>query len=116
MSALTPTLFRARYPEFTAEVYPDLTVASAISDAESETNSTQWGALYSRGAYALTAHLLTVNGPGASPIGGVKSRSIGDVSVTFSEGASALDELGSTRYGAEYVRLRNLISGGAVIV
>lgn len=116
MSALTPTVFRARYPEFTVDVYSDPIVQAAIDDAALEISLAQWALLYDRGALALAAHFLTVSVAGSSPIGGIQSRSIGDVSVTFAKGASALDDLGATRYGAEYVRLRNLVCGGAVIV
>src|SRR4030042_2695915 len=111
MAALTPSAFRVRYPAFTVDSFSDLTVQAALNDLILEMNESAWGNLYTRGAYALCAHLLTVSVAGASPIGGVKSRSVGDVSVTFSDSASALDEMGSTQYGAEYVRLRNLISG-----
>jgi len=116
MAALSPSAFRIRYPAFDAGAYPDPVVQLALDDLVLEMNATQWGALYTRGAYALCAHLLTVSVAGASPIGGIQSRSIGDVSVTFAPGASALDEMGSTQYGAEYVRLRGMISGGAVVV
>jgi len=116
LSSLTPTAFRVRYPVFTADLYSDPVVQSALDDTVTEMNAAIWGTLYTRGAYALCAHLLTVSVSGASPIGGIQSRSIGDVSVTFAKGASALDEMGSTQYGAEYVRLRGMISGGAVVV
>lgn len=113
--ALTPAAFKARYPAFAETL--DATIQAAIDDAVLEMNAAMWGSLYDRGAYALTAHLLTVsNGAGSAPIGGVVSRSVGDVSVTFAQRSTAMDDLGSTSYGCEYVRLRKLISGGALHV
>jgi hypothetical protein len=116
VSALSPTAFRTRYPAFDAATYPDPIVQLALDDVALEMDVTQWARLFDRGAYALCAHLLTVSVAGSSPIGGIQSRSIGDVSVTFAKGASALDEMGSTQYGAEFVRLRNLVSGGAAVI
>lgn len=116
MSALTPSAFRTRYPEFVSGTYPDPTVQAALDDCALEMDGTSWGRLFDRGAYALCAHLLSISVAGTSPIGGVKSRSIGDVSVTFIDGASATMEIGSTKYGLEYARLQKLISGGAVVV
>lgn len=117
MTTLTPTAFRLRYPQFDSGTYPDPVVTVALADAALEMNETQWGSFYERGAYALAAHMLTINAAGgAAAIGGVRSRSIGDVSVTFADGAIGLDAQGTTGYGCEYVRLRNLISGGPVVV
>lgn len=114
--SLTPTAFRVRYPQFDADTYPNPVVQSALDDCVLEMNETQWGNLYERGAYALTAHLLSSNTAGAMPSAGVVSRSVGDVSVTFAAGSVAMDDLGSSVYGCEYVRLRKLISGGPVVV
>ena len=116
MATLTPTAFRLRYPSFVEASYSNATVQLALEDIALEMNETQWGNLYERGAYALTAHLLTITATGVGPVAGVVSRSVGDVSVTFAAGSSAMDDLGSTRYGGEYVRLRQLISGGPVVV
>lgn len=111
MADLTPTAFRLRYSEFSD--YSDPTIQAAIDDAVAEMNETRWGALYTRGAYAMTAHILTTSGASAQPMAGVISRSVGDVSVTYAKG---LDDIGSTRYGCEYVRLRALIACGPVVV
>jgi hypothetical protein len=117
MSDLTPAAFRLRYPDFDAVSYPDPVVQSALDDAALEISAASWGSLYNRGAYALCAHLLySANVTGAGSIGGISSRSIGDVSVTFADGSSALDDLGASVFGCEYVRLRKLISGGAVSI
>lgn len=117
MSTLTPTSFRARYPQFDADTYPDPTVQTALDDCALEMSETMWGSLFERGAYALTAHMLTVGAAGGSAfVGGVSSRSIGDVSVSFFAGSIGSDDLGTTGYGCEYVRLRRLISGGPIVV
>jgi hypothetical protein len=118
MSALTPTAFRLRYSEFEAATYSDPVVQLAIDDATMETNSTIWGAFYERGVYALTAHFLASavdRANGESSAGGVQYRAVGDVIVTFGRKAGALDELGGTTYGCEYVRLRSKVSGGPVV-
>ena len=114
--------FKLRYTEF--DSVDDARVEIFLDDAALEISESIWGTLYSRGVYALTAHLLTLNdksaaGGGSSTVGPVTSRAVGDVSVSFGLAAvkSKSDEyLGSTLYGSEYLRLKGLICHGAIAI
>ena len=122
--AVTPTTFKARYTEFAST--SDARVQVYIDDAELEMNESQWGDLYDRGLSALTAHLLSIadknaasGGAGTSLTGGVSSRSVGSVSVSFgtsSSSGSAEDFYLSTSYGADYWRLAKMVGLGIVAV
>ena len=112
--AVTPTEFKARYTEFAST--SDARCQVYLDDAAGEMNEGRWGDLYDRGQAALAAHLLSVadqnaasGGSGAALGGQVASRTVGSVSVSFSNGVvsggSAENFFLSTSYGAEYWRL-----------
>ncbi len=119
--AISVADFKLRYTEFSAVL--DARVQVFLDDAELEMSETVWDTLYERGAYALAAHLLTLSdktaaGSTGAP-GTVASRSVGDVSVSFvSSGAKNKEDeyFGSTSYGLDYLRLRELIPTGALVV
>jgi hypothetical protein len=100
-----------RYPEFVGET----AIATLLADALLEMNATAWGNLYERGAYALTAHLLTINNA-MGDTRAVVSRSVGDVSTSFASVSSNDSSYLSTKYGREYRRLQRLIGSGGIVV
>ena len=112
--------FKTRFPEFSA--VDDTRISLFIEDAEAEMSESAWGTLYSKGLAYLTAHLLTIGtktGAGNSaPSNVLQSHSVEGVSESFA--VPSMSEynstLSSTSYGAEYVRLRRLISAGALSV
>ena len=112
--------FYIRYPEF-KEVDP-LTVGFFIVDAKAELSSSVWGELYKRGLLALVAHLLELQRlrveNGGAPNQTVASESAGALSVSYGGAAlSPEDEVyNSTVYGQEYLRLRELVGFGFLVV
>jgi len=122
--AVTPTTFKARYTEFASET--DARVQVYITDAELEMDEGRWGDLYDRGLSALTAHLLAIanrnaasSGTGISLGGALTSRTVGSVSVSFGSAptsGSTEAYLLSTAYGAEYLRLVQIVGTGIVVV
>lgn len=129
MSASSDKL-RTLYPEFAdATVYPDATVDEFIGYAAAELDAIVWGSFFERGALALAAYLLKVakdsaaaGSGGALPTGSVTSVKTGDLSLGFSSlpvpsGGSGGDAaLMSNKYGAEYIRLRELVVASPIYV
>lgn len=122
---MTPTEFKARYPEFTA--IADLRVQVFLDDAALELDLIRWGARYDKGLAALAAHYLAVAlkteaAAGAGPtVAPLSSRSVGDVSIGFATGASGSggkseEFYNSTAYGQAYWSLMLLVGMGVVVV
>lgn len=131
MSASSDKL-RTLYPEFAdATVYPDATVDEFIGYAAAELDAIVWGSFFERGALALAAYLLKVAkdstaaaGGGALPTGSVTSVKTGDLQVGYGSLAGVITGTGSpgdaalltNKYGAEYIRLRELVVASPIYV
>lgn len=119
---MTPTEFKARFPEF--DSVDDSRIQVFIDDAELELDEGVWGTWYEKGLAYLTAHFLTIAnqtaaGASGSTGGPVASRSVGDVSISFARGASTgatEDYFNSTSYGQEYFRMVNIVGVRALAV
>ena len=70
----------------------------------------QWGTLQTAGQLALARHLGAIALRPSSGAGPVTSETVGPVSRTFANLASADVDLQSTPWGAEYARLRRLLA------
>jgi hypothetical protein len=85
-----------------------------IFQASSQLSPDAWGNLYALGACYLAAHLLTISvgeqfsSGGAGPVTSVKE---GDLSLSFgSLSAAGSDQYYlTTKYGAEYLRMRRTL-------
>lgn len=112
--------FKMRYPLF-KETDNEL-VGFFMDDAAAEISEARWGKLYTRGLFALTAHLLkmateTVESGGAAAKN-IAAETAGSLSVSYVAPASTDD--GSnyhlTAYGQEFLRLRKLVGVGFLVV
>jgi hypothetical protein len=122
--AVTPTTIKTRYPEFASVA--DARIQVFIDDAELEMDEGRWGDLYDRGLSALTAHLLAIAnrnaasaGTGISIGGALTARTIGSLSASFGSSpsnGSTEDYLRSTAYGADYLRLVQIVGTDIVVV
>lgn len=109
----------------TASEYFDLFAPELASDSRKDafletaafqmSSASRWGNVYNQAQALLAAHMLTrspSDGSQAEVVGAVTNRSAGNLSVgrapLAASGLSLTDaELASTRYGADYLRLRN---------
>jgi len=120
--AITPTDFKARFPEFS--LIDDVRVQIFIDDAALEMSESAWNILYNKGLAYLTAHLLTIankseaNGGSGGTNNPVASHSVEGVSESFAVPTldDATNNITSTSYGQEYARLLRLIGRGAFVV
>jgi hypothetical protein len=109
----------AIYPEFESEeLYPEIRVDGAISNAMDEISEEKWGIYYVRGVYALAAHFLSLRSIIASA--GTQGRA-DLVSSTMDDG-TRMDFMGrgssqklakpleKTEYGHEYLRLMEIVA------
>lgn len=113
--------FKARFPndfvyEPSAGAILDTTIQMFLDLAACEVAEYNFsGCWIGEATYLLTAHFLikeVVNGASVSPLNGVTSRSIGDVSISFATPSDlTFDDTGymSTRYGSRYLELRGRI-------
>lgn len=114
---MTPTQFKARYPEFSTTL--DATIQLVIDDAAPWFDVPRWGDFYDQGVAAWVAHTLTVNKkPTTGASGAVSGKSVGDVSVNYAAPQlRAADAFyASTAYGVRYMQLRRLVGMGALAV
>ena len=119
-------------PIFSDEtLYTNSRIAEQLSEAELEVTEVTYAVYYRRAAYYLTAHLLSLFvstvikaelAPGSSAmtstIGMITSASVGDLSkaIETPEYSKADDKwYSSTRFGQEYLRLRNKMCKGGLI-
>jgi hypothetical protein len=101
--AVMPAQVRAIAPEFRdSGKYPDADLQAAIDDATLEINPVAWGTMSDVGTKWLAAHKFAVAHPEASQTGG-------PVRLYETPGASDAGQLGTTRFGMEYTRLRRTI-------
>ncbi len=122
--ALTPADFKIRYPEF--DSIPDARVQFMLDDAALEVSEARWDTLYEKGSMLLAAHLLQLDlnrqeteDDDSSEEGNLASKSIGDVSYSFTKAASestSADWYLQTSYGTEYLRLKKRVGMGVVAV
>lgn len=130
---MTPTDFRAIFPEFGATIYPDSLVTFWLSVAANLVDPTRWGALTNQGTALLTAHYLVLANEasqlssaqaaasGAGSLGGVvgpeTSKSVDGVSVTQDIGSVTIEGGGNfnrTQYGVQYVQLARMMGAGGM--
>lgn len=99
--------FRARFPEFVAETYSDDAVGFALADAGRQVDSTWLEEDYEPAVLHLAAHLLSLSVSGAEALGDdeIRSISIGPLSLSYGDRASAA-VLTSTPYGQVFAGLR----------
>lgn len=60
---------------------------------------------YKMAVYLMTAHTATILDPSRAASGKVTSEKVGDLSVSYDVGGSEMEELASTQYGLQYLRL-----------
>jgi len=61
---------------------------------------------YKMAVYLMTAHTATILDPTRAASGKVASEKVGDLSVSYDVGPSSeMEELASTQYGMQYLRL-----------
>lgn len=117
--ATTTELLEAIAPEFSG----DSRIETFLEMAAAQLHATAWGSRYAYGVVYLAAHLRTLapddDGAGAEDAGAVTSRTTGKLTEARSgltprnaEEAALL----RTRYGAEFLRLRRGLAGGAARV
>lgn len=119
---MTPTEFRAQFPEFTVDKYSDQTVGVWITTAGHMMNAGRWASLLPYGTALYVAHHLAskMGLPGggvASQGGAVASKSVDKVSVGYDTGASTVEganHWNTTRYGVEYASLARMIGAGGL--
>ncbi|MFQ1023205.1 DUF4054 domain-containing protein [Avibacterium paragallinarum] len=115
-----PTIeaFKGRYPEF--ERADDNTIGFFIEDAKQEIDERQWSHLYCRGVLALTAHFIAmrkrVSENAGGPIALLASESVGELSASYAIPPNGGEAYHLTAYGQEYLRLRNLVGVGVMVV
>lgn len=111
---MTPAEFKASYPTF-----------DTVSDAEIQRQIDAFGCLY-QGDYGCSAdfllglfiaHQVTVStAAGSGPVQAVGSRSVGDVSVSYTSVANPYaNEFAATKYGLEFSRLMRMFGMGPIM-
>jgi hypothetical protein len=130
---LTVADFRAIFPEFTVEAYPDTQVQFWLDSAANALNPRVWGARLNEGIALYVAHMLAVNtlkrrlasgGSGATlpgvpglATGLVAAKSVGGASITYNTEVGQLADGGAfnlTTYGQEYLTIARSIAVGAM--
>lgn len=113
--------FRTRFPEF--DSVENSEVNFALSDASDEMDVTRWGDRFDSGQGFLAAHYVSISSTGSSAVGGsvgaVSQATTGPLSVTKNIPMAKNQTeamLSGTHYGQRYLKLRNIIGMGGVIV
>jgi hypothetical protein len=121
---MTPTEFKAIFPEFTTTL--DAMVQAALDAADPFFDSVRWDSLLSSGLSSYVAHELTMSGvTSATPNGtsGIDNSAVAtevrDIKERFD--AQSIRDQGEnpymrTIYGQKYYRLAKLVGAGAVAV
>lgn len=125
--AITPALFKIRFPEF--DSVDDARIQIYIDDSVLIVNENYWGVKYNLGLYYLTAHYLALaisneaivsSGPAPPGLTGpVSSRSVGDSSISYSNNPADGDAskyLSQTSYGAHFLYLMQTLRIAAYVV
>lgn len=104
--AVTATDVTNRAKEF-ADL-EDAEVERAITDAALQINRNVWGTKADLATIYLAAHLLSLANPSLVTVAGpVQSEKVGDVSRTYAVATVSAQGLAMSRWGQEYLRLRN---------
>ena len=119
--SVTATTIKARFPEFDSQA--DARIEIFIEDAKLELSESKWGDRYDKGISYLTAHLLSIalktEKGSVGSVGPIASRSIGDVSISFSNKTSESQieaYYNSTPYGQEFWNMLQFVGLGAVAI
>lgn len=125
--------FRAAFPAFTAELFPDARVAFWLSVGSKRISAERWDDLYEQGLCLFTAHNLTLEraasldptGTGgmsaaAGPVTS-ESKTVGPISKSksYSQATTANPAAGqwnATIYGQQLYELMRLIGVGGICV
>lgn len=113
---MTPTEFKTRYPEFTAE--SDQRVQLFIDEAIPHLDQPRWDDLYVQGLGLYVAHsLASANADVGVDVGNETSVKVGDVSISKDSSivkAQMEDDLLRTTYGQQYRRLARMVGAGGI--
>jgi len=114
MAYTIPTVeqFQTRFPEF--EDTEDEVVTQAITDAARQVGTNWIEADYQTGILLCAAHLVAI-GSAAQDSGGLRSFSIGAISVTFAD-FDKVAKLETTSYGQQFIALRSVNVRGPLVV
>jgi hypothetical protein len=114
MAYTPPTIadFQARFPEF--EDAEEELIQLALNDAARAVGTNWIEADYATGILLLAAHAMQVGG-GAYDSGGLRSFSIGAISVTYAD-FDKVAKLDTTSYGQQFISLRNRNARGVVVI
>jgi hypothetical protein len=89
---------------------PEDEITAAIADAVLELSAAQWGTMIDVATKWMAAHKLAVSHPELCQPAGTKIR------VYETPGAQEAGQLGSTRFGVEFVRLRRTMGFGLQVL
>jgi hypothetical protein len=119
---ITPDDFKLRFPTV-FDAVDNSRVQLFIDLSALEISESQWGNFFDEGMSQRVAHVITVDLRNAtSPnqdSGTVTSKSIGKIKLTYATGAQTVitnEDLKSTGYGKEFLRLSKMIGAGAIVV
>lgn len=130
MAAITPTAFRANFPEFTSTVtYPDTEVQFWLDIGLLLLNAARWGTLLDFGLQLFVAHNLSLQfnavragTAGQNPgfvVGPTTSGRVDKVAYQRDPGAAMNPKNGHWNlsiYGLRYIALVNMVGAGPVQV
>lgn len=125
---ITPTQFRADFPEFAdSTVYTDGMVTFWAGVAVNLINECRWGKLAMQGAELILAHYLDLQaqdvasvGNGGAPgqsSGPIASMAVDKVNIAFDANVAAIEGGGAwnlTSYGTRYLTLALLVGAGGM--
>ena len=125
---LTPAALRTMYPEFTAAIYPDATIADWLETAELLVNRPRFGRLADKAVLAVAAHYLATaqaaqataqrtGSAGGVPSGAVTSKSVGGGSISYDPSIGSVAGSGiynATSYGRLFVTWTRMFGAGGV--
>lgn len=104
--------FAARFPEF--EDIDDDLLAACLAEASRQVDESWLEADFKTAILYYTAHLMQTS-EGAYDSGGLKSFSVGPISVTFGDAKGNID-LTATSYGQNYLQLLRQNRGGPRVI
>ena len=105
---MTHALFVQTFPEFSS-VPNDARFATLLDFAEDDVNSNVWGDKTDRGIALLLGHMLATFDGTISTAGNVTSEKVGDLARSYAEYTGDDTELGQTKYGREFLRVRKTL-------
>jgi hypothetical protein len=110
--------FKLRFPTFAAVA--DATITAALAEGAGRVDSTWREADYAPAIMLYAAHVLVMDGHGASNevmLAGFKRVKVGSLELERSDGRSAsAGTLGSTSYGTRFTELVRLNFSGPLVV